>query len=880
MTPERWARIKEIFRPALEMPETERRVFLDEACAADASLRDEVERLLAKEDAPSLVSPAAELLRQAAAPTLIAGRMLGHYRVEEKLGEGGMGVVYKARDEHLQREVAIKVLPAGTLGDEAARKLFRKEALALSRLSHPNIATIHDFDTLQDLDFLVMEYIPGITLSEKLATGPLPEKEVLRLGMQLGEGLAAAHEYGVVHRDLKPSNLQLTGNGWLKILDFGLAKLPRSVAESAATESFSETQTMAGTLPYMAPEQLLGGETDARTDIHAAGCVLYEMATGKRPFADVERSQLIAAILRSSPLPPTALNPRSSPELERIIGKCLEKEPEDRYQSAKELVIDLRRLQTGVVSAVQPAARPARWSSAKSVGLGLGILASVIVLLIALNVGKLRERVLGGTDAPRIRSLAVLPVKNLSGDPSQEFFADGMTDALIAGLAQIKAFKKVISRTSVMQYKDAKKSLPQIARELGVDGIVEASVMRSGGRVRITAQLIEARQDRHLWANNYERDMTDVLALQSELVRAIAGEIQVQVSPQESERLKTARRVDPEVYDATLKGKATLEYATREGELHKAIELFQKAIDRDPTYAPAWAGLGEALWCLASSGWEFVAPAEVRDKAIAAAEKALELDGTLPDAHKARAVIAFDGEWDVAKAQRHFDRALELRPGYAAAHNLYGQMLASPLLRFDEARRHYDRARELDPLSPWNDINLVGWWTYQEQPERAREEGERARRRNPTLWIIRWQIGFAQLILGQPSQAVPEFDAALELLRPERPAAVLAPLGLAYGLAGRRVDALKILAEMEHASQKRYTSPFYLAVVYSGLGRMDEAFRLLDRALEQRTPWLVSWCVPYDPNSVALRRDPRWKPFIDRLRRLVRLPPGTLNPYS
>ena len=273
---------------------------------------------------------------------------------------------------------------------------------------------------------------------------------------------------------------------------------------------------------------------------------------------------------------------------------------------------------------------------------------------------------------PASTSLAVLPVKNFSGDPSQEFFADGMTEALIAGLAQIKAVNKVISRTSVMQYKDAKKSLPQIARDLGVDGIVEASVMRSGGRVRITARLIDARQDRQLWANNYEREMTDVLALQSELVQAIAGEIRVQVTPQESERLKTARRVDPEVYDATLKGKATLEYATRPGELHQAIELFQKAIDRDPTYAPAWAGLGDALWTLASTGWELVDPAEVRDKAIAAADKALELDAALPDAHKARAVIALDGEWDLAKAQRHFERALELRPGYASAHTIMG----------------------------------------------------------------------------------------------------------------------------------------------------------------------------------------------------------------
>ncbi|HXX01256.1 MAG TPA: serine/threonine-protein kinase, partial [Candidatus Acidoferrales bacterium] len=522
------------------------------------------------------------MANHAVSQDVLVGQRLGHYRIAEKIGAGGMGEVYLAHDEHLEREVAIKVLPPGTLVDEHARKRFHKEALTLSKLNHPNIATIHDFDTHQGVDFLVMEYIPGITLSEKLATRPLLEKEVVALGTQLADGLSAAHEHGVFHRDLKPGNLRLTGDGRLKILDFGLAKLRLPVTASATTESLSETHAMAGTLPYMAPEQLLGGEIDARTDIHAAGSVLYEMATGKGPFAEVERSQLIGAILRKPPLPPTTLNPKLSPELERIIGKCLEKEPENRYQSAKELAIDLRRLQTGVLSATKFAARPAKWSYAKLAGLGLGSLAAVVVLLLAFNVGNWRQRLLGRVQTPHIESLAVLPVKNFSGDPSQDFFADGMTDALIADLAQIKAIK-VISRTSVMHYKGTSDTLPQIAGELGVDGIVEASVVRSGDRVRLTAQLIDARQDRHLWANNYERNMTDVLGLQSELVQAITGEIRVQLAPQESERLKTTRHVDPDVYDTTLKGKETLEYATREVQIRQAIELFQKAIDRDPT---------------------------------------------------------------------------------------------------------------------------------------------------------------------------------------------------------------------------------------------------------------------------------------------------------
>jgi serine/threonine protein kinase len=310
---------------------------------------------------------------------LLVGIELGHYRIVEKIGAGGMGEVYRARDQHLARDVAIKVLPPGTLIDEHARKRFRNEAFSLSKLNHPNIATIHDFDTQQGVDFLVMEYIPGITLSEKVAAGPLPEKEVLRLGVQLAEGLAAAHEHGVVHRDLKPGNLQITSDARLKFLDFGLARLRLPVTASATTESLSETHAMAGTLPYMAPEQLLGAEIDARTDIHAAGSVLYEMATGQRPFGKLEHAQLIAAILRQAPAPPGQLNPQLSPELARIIGKCLEKEPENRYQSAKELAIDLRRLLTPSAAKVAevPVAGRKLWK----------VLVPAALLLLAAAVG-------------------------------------------------------------------------------------------------------------------------------------------------------------------------------------------------------------------------------------------------------------------------------------------------------------------------------------------------------------------------------------------------------------------------------------------------------------------------------------------------------------
>ncbi|MBZ5544741.1 MAG: hypothetical protein LAO07_13850, partial [Acidobacteriia bacterium] len=570
---------------------------------------------------------------------------------------------------------------------------------------------------------------------------------------------------------------------------------------------------------------------------------------------------------------------------ERILSKALEKDRKLRYQTAADLKADLERLKTETAGKVgvglamlwrarQAAERPRRWALA----LGVIALVACLAVLIGLNVGGLRDRLLRPAAAPKIRSLAVLPLENLSGDKEQEYFADGMTEELITNLAKISALK-VISRTSMMQYKGTKKPLPQIAKELNVDALIEGSVLREGGQVRITAQLIQAATDQHLWAESYQRDLRSVLALQGEIASAIADKVRAAVTPQESERLKAARQVDPEVYDQTLKAKAILEYATREEQFRQAIELFQKVVDRDPTYAPAWAGLGEALWSLAAMGNEYVAPAEVRDKAIAAADRALKLDPNLADAHKARAVIAIDGEWDLVKAQQEFEKALELRPAYAAAENLYGQIFVFTLLRFDEARRHFDRARELDPLSPLNDFNAVAWWLYQGRFEKTLEEAERVMQRNPTLWIVRQQIGGARLELGQPGQAAAEFEAVLKLARPEPPPPVaFAALGLAYGLAGRRADALKVLAEMEQASKNRYISPYCLALVYSGLGRMDEAFRLLDQALEQRTPYLII-SPRYDPGSVGFRRDPRWKPFMERVRREMRLPPGTPNPY-
>ena len=523
----------------------------------------------------------------------LVGLELGHYRISEKIGAGGMGEVYRALDEHLDREVAIKVLPPGTLADEHSRKQFHKEAIALSRLNHPNIATIHDFDTQQGVDFLVMEYIPGISLSEKLASGPLPEKEVLRLGVQLAEGLSAAHEHGVVHRDLKPGNLRVTGDGWLKILDFGLAKLRHPVAESGATESLTETRSTVGTVPYMAPEQLLGGEINAGTDIHAAGAVLYEMAAGRRPFAEVERLQLIGAILQKSPPPPSAVNPKLSTELDRIIGKCLEKEPENRYQSAKELAVDLRRLQTSERSVVQPAASDARGRRAKLLGLGLGLLASVIVLLmaflLAVNVGGVRDRLLARKPATTLdpKRVAVAIFENRTADASLDPLGKMAAESISEGLLQIGTiqvvpssaiFELAASGASASRTRDPVRALSEAT---GSGLVVSGAYYLQGQTLQVRASIMDLVANKPVHAvepanGPREKAMEAVESVRQRLIDAVAARY---LNPSFD---LLVEEVKPPRYEAQKEMAAGWELI--DSDLSAASVHFKRALEIDPEF--------------------------------------------------------------------------------------------------------------------------------------------------------------------------------------------------------------------------------------------------------------------------------------------------------
>ena len=777
------------------------------------------------------------------------GHMLGHYRLVAQLGAGGMGVVYRAHDERLDRDVAVKVLPAATLADEATRKRFRREALALSKLNHPNIATIFDFDTQDNIDFLVMELVAGDGVR---ATHALPEKEVVRLGMQLADGLAAAHAEAIVHRDLKPGNLRLTVDGRLKILDFGLARL-LSPPNEAATITVSAPQAV-GTLPYMAPEQVRGA-VDARVDIYAAGAVLYELATGEGLFPGTSGLELLDAILHRNVVPPRSVNPRISPALERIIVKALDKDPERRYQSARELGVDLARL--GLAEAPVPVAvrrRPSRLRRTLAVPA-----AALIVLAIAagMNLGGVRDRWTGESTLPAITSLVVLPLTNLSGDPEQDYFADGMTEALINDLGRLGAMR-VISRTSAMLYKTTNQSLPEIARALHVDAVVEGTVLRAGSRVRITAQLIHASSERHLWAEAYERDLGDVLELQREVAQDVANQIRAKVSPDPA-LPRPARATDPAAYEAYLKGQYYLNKRSEDG-IRKSVEYFSEASARDPGMAQAYAGLADAYSLLGYAGYSILDPRDAMPKAKAAAQQALSLDKESAEGYARLAYIAMNYDWDRSGSENLFRRAIELNPSYARAHQSYAWHLAS-LGQHDSARREIEKALDLDPLSLIINHN-VGWMAwYARQFDRAIVAYRQTLDLDSNFALAHASLGQALTLKGQYSEGIAELEKANEL--EGRPTVTVGSLGYARARSGDRPGAQAILAELLERSKTRHVPGYWIAVVHAGLGDRNRAFEWLERAYQEREGILIPLNV--DPFFDGLRDDPRFASIIRRV---------------
>ncbi len=788
------------------------------------------------------------------------GQRLSHYVIEQKLGEGGMGVVYRARDEKLQRDVALKFLEAAlSTGSSASHERALQEARAISALNHPNICTVYEVGEVDGRPFIAMEFVEGRALSLEIPSVGLSLNQVERYGMQLADALAHAHSRGVIHRDLKPSNVMITPSGLLKVLDFGISQRfePGRTGDGTTVidQSWESQHTFTGTLPYVAPEILKGQEADVRSDIWSLGVLLYEMAAGQRPFRGATAFELSAAILRERA---PEISPSFPPVLTGVIEKALDKDPGQRYQSAGEVKAALEAASTATrthdyaTEKIKPP-DPATVFSARNI--------AILCVVLALAGGALYWRNgHGAKNAHKppvpgaIQSIAVLPLENLSGDPKQDYFADGMTDALITELSQIRKLR-VISRTSVMQYKHTQKSLDPIAQELNVDAIVEGSVLRDGDRVRISAKLFQTNMEGALWAENFERNFTDILTLQSDVATAIARGIQVELSAAEQNQLARSRSVVPEAYDSYLRGKAELEKRTPAA-LQDAANYFEKAIEKDGTFAAAYAGLADTTILMVTN---HTSDPSLVAKAKSAAEKALQLDDRLAQAHTSLAAIRF---WSLegGDIEGEFQKAIALDPSYAQGIHWYALYLAA-VGRKEESIREIKLAREIDPKSLIISANL-GFIHYLAGEYNHAEEAEKN--------VIRIDPSFvpAHIYLGQIYAEKKQYEAAVDEFRT---ALALSPgdpepqVYLAYvnAISGEKKEAEEMLKELQSPERNMSASAYDFAVVHAGFRDVGKTLDWLEKSYAERDGKMVNLGV--HPQFVFLRKEPRFQSLVNKI---------------
>jgi serine/threonine-protein kinase len=734
---------------------------------------------------------------------LPAGTRLGPYEIVKALGAGGMGEVYRARDTRLDRSVAVKVL---SWDSPELVSRFQREARAAAALNHPNIVGLLDVGTHEGVHFLVSELLEGQTLDDKLRAGPLPAAEAVEIALQILEGLAAAHEKGIVHRDLKPANLFVTNDGTVKILDFGIAKLLPMAGRQVS--SATRSGALLGTIGYMSPEQTMGVAADHRSDIFSFGVVLYEMMGGQL-----------------------------SAEFDRIVQRCLERDPGRRFQSAREVILELE--------SVRSRRHRGRY------GIGVAVIA-LIAALAGLAVARWTH---AGRSAPA-RSLAVLPLENLSGLSDQEYFADGLTDALITDLSQIHSLR-VVSRTSAMGYKQTRRPLREIARALNAELIVKGSVVRDRDRVRVTAQLIDGATDRHLWARSYERNVRDVLNLQSEVARTIAREIRLTLTPQEEARLTAPRSVIPEAHEAYLMGRYAFNKRTEAG-LKQALQYYQRAVDLDPGYAAPHAAIASTYDLL--QFYAGFSPSSVFPQAKKAAEMAIQLDDSLPEAHAALAYVTAYYDWKWAAAEREFKRAIELLPNDADVYHRYSRFLAATG-RVDEALENVRHAQELDPAPLIFKANEAITLYFARRYDRAIEQLRKVAELDPNFYVAYWGLGLCLEQRGDAPGAIAQFEKAVALK--EGDLNMLAGLGHGYALAGRRGDALRILDRLAGLAKQRYVPSYYAATVHVALGDPATALDLLEQSYGERSTLLGY--LKMDPRLDPLRPQPRFQALLSRI---------------
>jgi len=851
---ERWQKVERLYHAALECEPESRAAFLDDACAGDAELRREVTSLLAYQsraenfiEVPA-IEVAAEMMAEEPASAMV-GHTISHYKIISSLGAGGMGEVYLAEDTKLGRKVALKLLPAFFTKDKERLRRFAQEARAASALNHPNVAHIYEIGEADGTSFIALEYVEGETLEAKIGGRPLDAAEMVDIAVQTTDALDAAHTKGIVHRDIKPANIMVTPRGGVKVLDFGLAKVTATQPDSeASTQLKTSPGVVMGTVPYMSPEQALGRETDQRSDIFSLGAVLYEMATGRQAFSGANAVEVIDHIAHAQPEAISRFNYEVPTELERIIRKCLEKERERRYQSARELLIDLRNLQRDSDAKVATTEKGMPQPRAATRYYAFAMLALMILIPVGVGVYLLTGR------SKSINSIAVLPFANVSVDPDTEYLSDGFTDTIINELSLLPNLK-VMSRNSVFYYKGRETDARAVGRELGVQAVLSGRITQRGDSLLISVELVDARDGSHLWGEQYDRKLSDLLTVQGEISREILEKLRLRFAGEQRQRLAKRYTENTEAYQAYLKGRYYWNKRTNDG-LRKSIEYFQQAIDLDPGYALAYAGLASSYVLGAFP----LPPKEKMPKAKAAGMKALEIDDTLAEAHTAlaRARYLYDRDW--LEADREFKRAIELNPNYETAHHWRAEYLVS-LGRFDEAIAEAKQAQELDPLSLVVNWNVGHIFYLSRQYNQAVEQYQKTLALDPRFNRARGDLIEVYEQKGMYKEAIQETGKQVALS--EGSAERLAAIEEAYRALGVKGYWRKKLDLAKEELKSNYASPLYMAKLYTKFGDKDQALAWLEKAEEEREPFLV-W-LKVDPNWDGLRTDPR---FADLVRRI------------
>ena len=911
MTPERHQQIGKLYHLALELEPQHRAAFLERACSGDQQLRREVESLLASDEAGAsfLAAPAMEVAARMLAQEQPAqiGRKFGHYQILSLLGSGGMGEVYLAQDTNLGRKVALKILPAEVASNQDRMRRFTQEAKAAAALNHPNIAHIYEIGVSNGVHFIAMEFVEGVTLSEKIHREKSELGKLLRYLQHAAEGLAKAHSVGIVHRDLKPDNIMITRDGHAKILDFGLAKLvelqqtPGTSSENASKVATailppqSSPGVVMGTVGYMSPEQAQGKTTeiDHRSDIFSFGCILFEAVTKHRAFDGESAIKSLHKVVYEPAPPIKNFNPSAPSDLQRIVRRSLAKDPDERYQTIRDVAIELKELRRELESSAQvdfavsdstsaataslPSGEPtlagklstetARAlttgpaSSAEYIVSGIRhhrlatALAVVVLAMGAIGLGLYLHARNAEVALESINSIAVLPFSNQTADADSEYLSDGITESLINSLTQLQGLR-VIPRTTVFHYKGREVDAQTIGRDLKVRAVLVGRVLLRGDTLSIQTELIDVENESQLWGEQYNRKLSDLLAIQEDIAKEISGKLRLKLSGEQQKQLAKRYTENIEAYQLYLKGRYYSTKYTPEG-FNKGTEYFNKAIVIDPNYALAYDGLA---YCYYATNWN-QNPKEAGAKGRVLARKALEIDPTLAEAHTSLGLIHTWYDYDWVAAEREFKRALELNPNYPAAHLWHGFLLTT-LGRADESIAEAKRAIELDPLSDEANATLGVYFFYARRYDEAMQQLRKTLELDPHNW-------FAHLYLARTYEQKGDLPAAITELKKTQlmeGAAweVWSALGHAYAISGKKVEAQKIIIELKENKQKRsWVWPYNIATIYAGLGEKDQAFACLDKEYKEGAYYLGY--LKSDPELDGLRGDPR---FAELLRRV------------